>query len=122
MLNEVDCRKPDKFIKSVLEDKQYQVTNGIHGDIEYLYEINFPFFYGPTSEISIRFIKRDNFKEKITIQELEKQELLTISQFKAAVNKEIKRTESRIQYLNKLDNVEILYFGPNGVQRIKGEK
>ena len=117
-----DCKKPGKLIKSVLEDKKYEVTNGIHSDIEYLYEVNFPFFYEPKIELSIRFVKRDNFKEKITNEVLEKQDFLTISEFKAAVNKEIKRTNSRIQDLNKLDNVEILYFGPNGLQRMKGEK
>ena len=118
----VDCKKPSKFIESVLGDKKYEVTNGIHGDIEYLYEINFPFFYDPKTELSIRFVKRDNFKEEITIQALEKQEFLTISEFKAAVNKEIKKTNLRIQDLNKHPKIEFLYFGPNGVQRVKGEK
>jgi len=118
----VDCKKPDKFIESVLEDKKYEITNGIHSDIEYLYEINFRFIYEPKIELSIRFVKRDNFNEEITNEVLEKQDFLTISQFKAAVNKEIKKTNLRIQDLNKHPKIEFLYFGPNGVQRMKGEK
>lgn len=70
----------------------YEITNSVHGDIEFLYRIKMD---GET--IKIQYVSGYSDLD----QKIENSKILTLDQFKDAINQEIKFSNIRIADLNK---------------------
>jgi len=74
----------------------YEITNNVHSDIEFLYRINmYPAIEGGQFEINYVSGYYD------LDQKIENSKILTLDQFKDAINQEIKFSNIRIADLNK---------------------
>jgi hypothetical protein len=74
----------------------YEFTNGIHGDIEWLYEISF------TREGAfVRMVERTGDWKKPFDETILKGLPMTVEQFRAAINKEITAMNRRVAELAK---------------------
>ena len=82
------------YPKTEYRDSQpiYEITNSVHGDIEFLYRIKMD---GET--IKIQYVSGYGDLE----QKIENSKILTLDQFKTAINQEIELTNIRISDLNK---------------------